>query len=179
MVFEIARTETPEDLDGVRLLIRDFFAWAMFHLAEDGKSPNDSIFANIDAELADLPDRFGPPSGCLLLARLNGAPIDCVAFYGQDATTMEIKRMFVRPEVWGKGVGGRILDMLLTEAVAAGYTHYRLSTHYKLHSAQALYRRAGFREVPSSTDFPGIVEGVDICMEMTPGHDAAKENCLA
>ncbi|GGC17712.1 hypothetical protein GCM10011363_37840 [Marivita lacus] len=179
MAVDIARAKTPEDLDAVRLLIRDFFAWAIAHVAEDGKSPNDSVFANLDAELAGLPGRFGPPSGCLLLAKLDGAPVGCVAFYGQDATTMEIKRMFVRPEAWGKGVGRRMLEMLLTEAAAAGYTHYRLSTHYKLHSAQALYRQAGFREVPGSKDFPGIVEGVDICMEMTPVHDAAKENRLA
>jgi GNAT superfamily N-acetyltransferase len=92
---------------------------------------------------------------------------------------MEIKRMFVRPEAWGKGVGGRMLEVLLAEAEAAGYVRYRLSTHHKLHTAQALYRRAGFREVPGSADFPGIVEGVDICMEMSPARDAAKENRLA
>ena len=39
--------------------------------------------------------------------------------------------------------------------------------------------RAGFREVPGSADFPGIVEGVDICMEMIPSHSGAKENRLA
>ena len=87
--------------------------------------------------------------------------------------------MFVRPKAWGIGVGRRMLEMLLTEAAAAGYTHYRLSTHYKLHSAQALYRQAGFREVPGSTDFPGIVEGVDICMEMIPIRDTSQESRLA
>ncbi len=179
MVVDIARAETPEDLDAVRALIRDFFGWAMAHVAEGETDPNPSVFANLEAELSGLQGRFGAPSGCLLLARLDGAPAGCVAFYGQDATTMEIKRMFVRPEAWGKGVGRRMLEMLLTEAAATGYTHYRLSTHHKLHMAQALYRRAGFREVPGSADFPGIVEGVDICMEMTPFHDAAKENRLA
>lgn len=179
MTLVIARAESPEDIDAVRDLVRDFFAWAMAHLAEGEKDPNPSVFANLEAELAGLPGRFGPPPGCLLLARLDGVPVGCVAFYGQDATTMEIKRMFVRPGAWGKGVGGRMLELLLSEAETAGYVRYRLSTHHKLHTAQALYRRAGFRDVPGSSDFPGIVEGVDICMEMIPSPDGVKENRLA
>lgn len=179
MPVDIARAETPEDLDAVRALIRDFLAWAMAHLAEDEKDPNPSVFADLEAELAGLPGRFGPPSGCLLLARLDGAPVGCVAFYGQDAETMEIKRMFVRPEAWGRAVGARMLEVLLAEAEAAGYVRYRLSTHHKLHRAKALYSRAGFREVPGSADFPGIVEGVEICMEMIPSRRGAKENRLA
>jgi GNAT superfamily N-acetyltransferase len=179
MDLTVARVETPEDLDAVRDLIRTFFEWAMAHVAGGGRDPNPSVFANLEAELAGLPGRFGPPSGCLLLARLDGAPAGCVAFYAQDAATIEIKRMFVRPEAWGKGVGGRMLAVLLAEAEAAGYVRYRLSTHHRLHAARALYRRAGFREVPGSADFPGIVEGVDICLEMTPAHAAAKETRLA
>ena len=92
---------------------------------------------------------------------------------------MEIKRMFVRPEASGKGVGGGMLKVLLAEAEAAGYVRYRLSTHQKLHTSQALYRRAGFREVPGSADFPGIVAGVDICMEMVPVRGITEESRLA
>lgn len=179
MVVVIARAETPEDVDAVRALIRAFFAWAMEHVAKGEKDPNPSVFANLEAELAGLPGRFGPPSGCLLLAQLDGAPVGCVAFYGQDATTMEIKRMFVRPDAWGHGIGAQMLKVLLAEAKAAGYVRYRLSTHHELHAAQSLYRRAGFREVPASPDFPGIVAGVDICMEMTPLRETKVESRLA
>ncbi|MFD1196635.1 GNAT family N-acetyltransferase [Seohaeicola saemankumensis] len=178
MAVDIARAETPEDLDAARALISAFFAWAMEHLAK-GENPKPSVFANLETELAGLPGRFGPPSGCLLLARLDGAPVGCVAFYGQDATTMEIKRMFVRPDAWGHGIGAQMLNVLLTEAEAAGYVRYRLSTHHALHAAQSLYRRAGFRDVPGSTDFPGIVEGVDICMEMIPVRETKEESRLA
>jgi GNAT superfamily N-acetyltransferase len=179
MAVAIARAETPEDLDAVRGLIREFFGWAMAHLAKGENDRNPSVFANLEAELAGLPGRFGPPAGCLLLARLDGAPAGCVAFYRQDGEAMEIKRMFVRPEAWGKGVGGGMLEVLLAEAKAVGYVRYRLSTHQKLHTAQALYRRAGFREVPGSADFPGIVEGVDICMEMNPVRGTTEESRLA
>ncbi|WP_439154616.1 GNAT family N-acetyltransferase [Yoonia sp.] len=179
MPLTITRAETPDDLDATRALIRDFFAWAMEHVAKGEKDPNPSVFANLEAELAGLPGRFGPPSGCLLLARLEGEPVGCVAFYGQDATTMEIKRMFVRPDAWGHRIGAQMLKVLLAEAEAAGYIRYRLSTHHALHAAQSLYRRAGFRDVPGSPDFPGIVEGVDICMEMIPVRETKEESRLA
>jgi GNAT superfamily N-acetyltransferase len=179
VTLTITRAETPEDLDAVRALFRDFFAWAMENVAKGEKDPNPSVFANLEAELAGLPGRFGPPSGCLLLARLDAAPVGCVAFYGQNATTMEIKRMFVRPDGWGHGIGAQMLKVLLTEAEAAGYVRYRLSTHHELHAAQSLYRRAGFHDVPGSPDFPGIVEGVDICMEMIPVRETKEESRLA
>jgi carbonic anhydrase len=92
---------------------------------------------------------------------------------------MEIKRMFVRPDARGHGIGGQMLNMLLAEAEAAGYVRYRLSTHHELRAAQSLYRRTGFRDVPGSPAFPGIVEGVDICMEMTPPHGTAGNSRLA
>jgi cation transport protein ChaC len=178
MSLTIGRAETPDDLDAVRDLIGDFFSWARSNIAGGGAPPNPSVFANLAAELAGLPGRFGPPSGCLLLARLDGAPVGCVAFYGHDATTMEIKRMFVRPEAWGKGVGREMLEVLLTEARIAGYARFLLSTHHELHAARALYRRFGFDEVAGSPDFPGIVEGVDVCMEMLPVHDAPIRSAL-
>ena len=94
------------------------------------------------------------------------------AFFGQDATTMEVKRMFVRPEARGRGIGEGLVAMLLAEAQATGYSRCVLSTHHKLHAAQALYRRAGFREVPCSTVSPSAVPDVEICMELIPFRDA-------
>ena len=46
-------------------------------------------------------------------------------------------------------------------------------------TSKSLYRRAGFREVPGSPDFPGIVAGVDICMEMNPVRGTTEESRLA
>jgi L-amino acid N-acyltransferase YncA len=77
------------------------------------------------------------------------------------------------------GIGAQMLTVLLAEAEAAGYVRYHLSTHHSLHAARSLYRRAGFREVPDSPDFPGIVAGVDICMEMNPVRGTTEESRLA
>lgn len=159
----ITRAETPQDVDAARGLIRAFNHWAMVEIA---KTDNPAVFAGLEAELAALPGRYGPPGGCLILARLDDAPAGCVAFYAQDASTMEIKRMFVRPEARGHGIGGRMMTALSAQAKQVGYRRALLSTHNSMHAAHAVYHRAGFAEVPLSTDFPSALAGIDVCMEM-------------
>lgn len=146
-VISIQRAETPDDLDAVRALIRDFSRWATAEIAE---TDNPAVFAGLEAELAGLPGRFGPPSGCLVLARLDREPAGCVAFYAQDASTIEFKRMFVLPRARGHGIGGRMMEELLWQARAAGFRRALLSSHHTMHAAHATYRRSGFRDVPLS-----------------------------
>lgn len=162
-MIDVLRAESPADIDAVRGLMREFHRWVM---AEIAATDNPSIFAEFEAELAGLPGRYGPPSGGLLLARLQGEPAGCVAFYAHDTTTVEIKRMFVPARARGHGVGGRLLDLLLSQARAAGYRRALLSSHHSMHAAHAIYRRAGFHDVPASADFPGVVAGIDVCMSL-------------
>jgi GNAT superfamily N-acetyltransferase len=173
MAVSITRAESPEDLDAVRGLIREFHHWAM---TEVSPGTNPPTFANLDAELAALPGIFGPPSGCLLLARLDGDPAGCLAFFGRDTTMMEVKRMYVRPSARGHRIGERLVTSILAEALRLGYRRYVLSTHRSMHHAHAIYRRAGFRDVPHSADFPTAEPDIAICMEMIPLHVAPLES---
>lgn len=162
-MISVNRPETPEDLDALREMIRAFVRWAMAEIAKDN---NPAVFAGLEEELAGLPGRYGPPGGGLVLARLDGEPAGCVCFFDRGGGTMEIKRMFVRPEARGHGIGAAMLDRLLADARAAGHRRGLLWSHHSMRPAHALYRRAGFRDVPLSDDFAGAVDGVDICMEM-------------
>ncbi len=162
-MITVLRAESPADIDAVRGLMRDFNRWVM---AEIAQTDNPSIFAQFDAELAGLPGRYGPPSGCLVLARLQGEPAGCVGFYAHDPATVEIKRMFVPPRARGHGVGARMLELLLSQARAGGYRRALLSSHHSMAAAHATYHRAGFSTVPASADFPGVVAGIDVCMSL-------------
>jgi putative acetyltransferase len=77
------------------------------------------------------------------LARLDGAAVagGGVALFDGYA---EVKRMYTRPAVRGRGVAKAVLRRLEEEARAAGISMLRLETG--LHQAEAvgLYRRAGF-----------------------------------
>jgi GNAT superfamily N-acetyltransferase len=162
--MSICQIETPDDIDAVRGLVREFFAYAET-LDPDAKSA--STFGGLEAELAALPGGpYGPPDGCFLLARVDGAAAGCVALRRTDATLAEVKRMFVRPSFRGQKIGQRLVTALLTKARDLGYLHVELSSFYTMTSAHAIYRAAGFRDVPQPPGFPKEYEDRVVFMEM-------------
>lgn len=104
-------------------------------------------FQGFDDELARLVDMYGPPDGALFLARLHGQPVGCVGVRRFDATTCEMKRLYVRPVGRGHGLGRRLAVAAMVAARTAGYAAMRLDTLPGMHEAQALYERLGFIEV--------------------------------
>jgi len=109
-----------------------------------GFDPGRSLPA-ADAELT-------PPSGLLLLATLHGDPVGIGAV--KLGGTAEIKRMWVAEPARGLGLGRRLLAELEAAAVASGARIARLETNRTLGEAIALYRSAGYREVPAFNDEP-------------------------
>ena len=105
-------------------------------------------FQDFSAELADFPGKYAAPSGALLLAYLNGCPVGTVALRDLGDGFCEMKRLYVRPEGRGHGLGRRLVEQLIAEAGARGYSAMRLDTVAGHHDdAIALYRACGFREI--------------------------------
>src|SRR5579862_745419 len=95
-----------------------------------------------------------PPHGVLLVARLRGRPIGCGALKLHPGEPTELKRMWVDPSTRGLGLGRRLLRELEHHAASAGATTIRLETNASLAEAIALYRSAGYDEVPAFNDEP-------------------------
>jgi GNAT superfamily N-acetyltransferase len=102
---------------------------------------------------ADAPE-LTPPSGVFVIARLAGRPIGCGALKVKQRRVGEVKRMWVDGEARGLGIGRRLLAALEAEARHFGLDTLRLETNRSLIEAQALYRRAGYREVAPFNDEP-------------------------
>jgi DNA-binding MarR family transcriptional regulator/GNAT superfamily N-acetyltransferase len=113
---------------------------------EAGFDPARSIRAS-DAEMR-------APAGLFLVATLRGEPIGSGALKFHDDQPAEIKRMWVDESARGLGVGRRILGELEKHAVAHGMRAVRLETNKTLVEAIALYRSAGYQEVPAFNDEP-------------------------
>jgi ribosomal protein S18 acetylase RimI-like enzyme len=90
-----------------------------------------------------------PPDGLLVLASLHSEPIGCGALKFHDGEPTEIKRMWVDASARGLGVGRRLLAELEARAATRGSTRVvRLETNGTLTEAIAMYRSAGYEEVP-------------------------------
>ena len=105
-------------------------------------------FQNFDKELANLPGDYIPSSGRLLLAEYNGELAGCGALRRLDQEACEMKRLYVRPEFRGKGLGRMLAEKLIAEARAIGYRRMRLDTvEPVMKTAVAMYRGMGFHEI--------------------------------
>ena len=106
--------------------------------------------AGISAE----PHELRPPTGVLLVAYLRAEPVGCGALKNHADAPSEIKRMWVADAVRGLGLGRRLLAELEARAAQHGARTVRLETNRNLTEAIAMYRRAGYVEVPAFNDEP-------------------------
>lgn len=108
-------------------------------------------------------DEVTGSSGVFLLARIEGRPVGCGAVRMIGDTEAEVKRMYVRPEARGKGVGAVILARLEDEARSRGARRMLLEMGADQPEAQALYRRFGFRPVPCWGEYLRTIE-TSVCL---------------
>lgn len=94
---------------------------------------------------AELPG-FVDGRGRLLAARDTRGWLGVGILKPVDAATAEIKRMYVRPEHRGRGIGRALIDELLDAARAEGFATVRLETMDVLQASIALYRSRGFQD---------------------------------
>ena len=102
-------------------------------------------------------DEVAPGSGAFLVARRDGRPVGCGALRRVREETLvrelgprvgELKRMYVAPETRGQGIGRALLARLEAEARTLGLSQLVLETGTRQAEALALYRGAGFRDIP-------------------------------
>jgi len=88
-------------------------------------------------------DAIFQPHVRFFVARLDGVAVGCggVALFDSFA---EVKRMYVRDEVRGRGIGRALLSRIESEAKTGGLDVLRLETGTRQFAAIRLYERAGF-----------------------------------
>ena len=137
-VFSFRQAESAAEIAQARELFLEYAQSLGFSLC----------FQNFDQELANLPGDFAPPGGRLLLAEFEGQVAGCVALHKLEKEVCEMKRLYLRSQFRGKGLGRAIAGRIIAEARQIGYQRMRLDTvEPVMRDAVAMYRRIGFREI--------------------------------
>ena len=141
----IREVETREDIALARALFVEYANWLQVDLC----------FQGFDRELATLPGAYARPQGRLLLAGEPGEAFACIALRAlvpdvalplPPGSVGEVKRLYVQPAARNGGWGRKLVESLVAQAHAIGYSELKLDTLDWMTDARALYAKLGFRE---------------------------------
>jgi GNAT superfamily N-acetyltransferase len=107
----------------------------------------DLAFQNFAQEIESLEREYGPPTGGFLLAAVNGVSVGCVGVRRFSERTGEVKRLYVRPEGRGRGVGRRLAEGIIAVGKDLGFSRLLLDTLPSMAEAHALYVTLGFTPI--------------------------------
>lgn len=110
-------------------------------------------FQDFDRELAELPGEYNRilGKGCLLVATIDERPAGVVACrpwkHHIETGICEMKRLYVRPDFRGTGLGEALARAVVDEARRLGYEKMRLDSLPQMEKAIRLYESLGFQRI--------------------------------
>lgn len=131
-----------------------------------GHGPDVDAASEAETALDDVRERLAADRGVSALLQ-DGAGVVAIALAvparaddGASTTVLpgvlHVSMVAVRPDRWGAGLAGAVLDVVLDRARSAGFTSSQLWTHDTNVRAQRLYERKGFsRSDRAKTDDRG------------------------
>lgn len=99
----------------------------------------------------------------VIVAYENNQPIGCGAFKEYELGVAEIKRMYVKPALRGRGIAAEILTALEQWAKEEGFKTCILETAIRQPEAIRLYEKSGYTRIPNYGQYIGVE--ISLCME--------------
>lgn len=158
MKVKIYLVERGENLELVRVLLEEYADWMV---SEELISEQE--LGAFQEQLVNLPNGFAPPNGCLLVGMYRGGAGGCVALREVSDGICEMKRLYVRREFRGLGIGRALAEAVIEKARKIGYSQMRVHTLRAMEAANLLYSSMGFREIGPYEE--NIIEGA-VFMEL-------------
>jgi GNAT superfamily N-acetyltransferase len=111
--------------------------------------------------------QFAPPGGLFLVGYVDDEGVACGGWrsHGTDA---ELKRMYVRRNARRGGLARELLAELERTAASAGHQRMILETGSKQPEAVALYRSAGYHDIPAFGYYADAPLAIHLAKPLTP-----------
>ena len=143
--FDLQQAESARQIAAIRELFLEYAQSLNFSLC----------FQSFENELAGLPGGYSPPDGRLVLATHGPQLAGCVALHKLHDEICEMKRLYVRPQFRGRGLGRVLAERVVADAREIGYKRLRLDTvEPVMKDAVGLYRKLGFTEIAPYRENP-------------------------
>ncbi|OIJ86173.1 GNAT family N-acetyltransferase [Streptomyces colonosanans] len=144
MTWTVARE--PHDSPVAAALWRAYYTevsdrWYLLH--ENHATAPDELEREI---AADTGDYLAPPTGALFVVRYAGEPAGTAGVRLLDPATAELKRVFLRKELRGRGGAPLLVSAAEDAARALGAERIVLDTRHDLVESRSLYSRLGYQE---------------------------------
>ncbi len=137
-MYEIIAVNNGELTEETKLLFREYEKWLNVSLC----------FQGFEEEVNSLPGKYALPEGRLYLVKYNGKYSGCIALRKIEDGICEMKRLFLKEDVRGKGIGRELVEKIINDAKEIGYKKMRLDTiKEKMPNAVAMYEKYGFVEI--------------------------------
>jgi len=138
-MIDLIQAQTASQIDDARRLFREYETWLGLDLC----------FQGFEEELQNLPGKYAMPEGSLLVAYVDHSPAGCIALRKLSDGVCEMKRLFVRGDFRGSGIGLLLVERVIENARTARYRKMRLDTYPpKMGKAVKLYESHGFYPIP-------------------------------
>lgn len=103
---------------------------------------------NFAVEIEKMPKGYEFPDGAFFVAYADGVSAGTIAIRRLDHITCEMKRLYVRQDFHGLGIGRLLCEKAIEEAKRLGYRRMRLDNSRSVMSkANLLYKELGFYEI--------------------------------
>lgn len=141
--------EGSDDLAAVRELWREY--WKSIDLPDE--------FQGFAEELQGLPGKYAEDGGALLFAWIEGVPAGTIALRRLNDRAGEVKRLYLRPQFRGRGLGRHLVEQVIERARVIGYETLYADTLPIMTDALRLYAKMGFETTgPYAADpTPGAI----------------------
>ena len=166
-MLKILPVKSDGDVEAAKTLFAEFdsilknqlveyqeFQWAIQH------------WQSLGEEIKGLPDKYAEPHGCILIANYNNKLAGCVGLLRENSEVSIMKRLYVRPEFRGFGIGRSLVKTTIEHSRLSGYKVMRLHTNLLLNAAINLYKSLGFEEVSHNEEYPEEIKDLIVHMEL-------------